>query len=117
MVYDTHQLVYVLLRLGEPDKAIYHFKQSSNESAGADVARAQSVKSRIAKSSDARRLKNWITVLQEAQAAVSDGADCAPQVSARPPRHVPHSSVDREPCTARAASVLTIVFLAVNSAR
>jgi DnaJ family protein C protein 7 len=43
------------------------------------------VKSRIAKSSDARRLKNWITVLQEAQASVSDGADCAPQVSARPP--------------------------------
>ncbi|CAN6246058.1 unnamed protein product [Urochloa humidicola] len=70
------------LRLGEPDKAIYHFKQSSKESMAADVSRAQSVKSRIAKSNDARRLKNWITVLQEAQAAVSDGADCAPQVVA-----------------------------------
>jgi hypothetical protein len=88
-VYDTHQLVYVLLRLGEPDRAIYHFKQSSKESTGADVCRAQSVKNRIAKSSDARSLKNWITVLQEAQAAVSDGADCAPQVRARPERHVP----------------------------
>ncbi|XP_066319571.1 inactive TPR repeat-containing thioredoxin TTL3-like [Miscanthus floridulus] len=82
--YDRahHRLGCLYLRLGEPDKAIYHLKQSSNESAGADVARAQSVKSRIAKSSDARRLKNWITVLQEAQAAVSDGADCAPQVMA-----------------------------------
>nr|AVY91788.1 CC-tetratricopeptide repeat [Saccharum hybrid cultivar SP80-3280]AVY91812.1 CC-tetratricopeptide [Saccharum hybrid cultivar SP80-3280] len=82
--YDRahHRLGGLYLRLGEPDKAIYHLKQSSNESAGADVARAQSVKSRIAKSSDARRLKNWITVLQEAQAAVSDGADCAPQVMA-----------------------------------
>ena len=41
------------------------------------------VKSRIAKSNDVRRLKNWIAVLQEAQdAAVSDGADsdCSPQV-------------------------------------
>lgn len=77
----------MLIRLGEPDKAIYHFKQSSKESTGAaDVSRAQSVKSRIAKSSDARRLKDWITVLQEAQAAVSDGADCAPQVSTLPPR-------------------------------
>jgi hypothetical protein len=82
MVYDIQQLVYVLLRLGEADKAIYHLKQSSNESASADVSRAQSVKSRIAKSNDARRLKNWFTVLQEAQAAASDGADCAPQVSA-----------------------------------
>ncbi|KAG2654124.1 inactive TPR repeat-containing thioredoxin TTL3-like [Panicum virgatum] len=77
-----HRLGGLYLRLGEPDRAIYHFKQSSKESTGADVCRAQSVKSRIAKSSDARRLKDWITVLQEAQAAVSDGADCAPQVLA-----------------------------------
>ncbi|OEL22695.1 TPR repeat-containing thioredoxin TTL4 [Dichanthelium oligosanthes] len=82
--YDRahHRLGGLYLRLGEADKAIYHFKQSSKESTDADVCRAQSVKSRIAKSSDARRLKNWITVLQEAQAAVSDGADCAPQVMA-----------------------------------
>ncbi|AQK74995.1 Tetratricopeptide repeat (TPR)-like superfamily protein [Zea mays] len=82
--YDRahHRLAGLYLRLGEPDKAIYHMKQSSNESAGADVSRAQSVKSRIARSNDARRLKNWITVLQEAQAAVADGADCAPQVMA-----------------------------------
>ncbi|KAF8779847.1 hypothetical protein HU200_002112 [Digitaria exilis] len=77
-----HRLGGLYLRLGEPDKAIYHLKQSSKESTGADVSRAQSVKSRIAKSNDSRRLKNWITVLQEAQAAVSDGADCAPQVMA-----------------------------------
>ncbi|CAN6239386.1 unnamed protein product [Urochloa humidicola] len=82
--YDRahNRLGGLYLRLGEPDKAIYHFKQSSKESTVADVSRAQSVKTRIAKSNDARRLKNWITVLQEAQAAVSDGADCAPQVLA-----------------------------------
>uniref|UniRef100_A0A804NXP9 Inactive TPR repeat-containing thioredoxin TTL3 n=1 Tax=Zea mays TaxID=4577 RepID=A0A804NXP9_MAIZE len=82
--YDRahHRLGGLYLRLGEADKAIYHLKQSSNESASADVSRAQSVKSRIAKSNDARRLKNWFTVLQEAQAAASDGADCAPQVMA-----------------------------------
>lgn len=72
-----------ILRLGEADKAIHHFKQSPKESTGADVSRAQSVKTRIAKCNDARKLRNWITVLQESQAAVSDGADCAPQVSAR----------------------------------
>jgi hypothetical protein len=55
-------------------------KQSPKESTGADVARAQSAKTRIAKCNDARKLRNWITVLQESQGAVSDGADCAPQV-------------------------------------
>ncbi|XP_062217569.1 inactive TPR repeat-containing thioredoxin TTL3-like [Phragmites australis] len=82
--YDRahHRLGGLYLRLGEPDKAIHHFKQSPKESTGADVSRAQSVKSCIAKCNDARTLKNWITVLQESQAAVSDGADCAPQVMA-----------------------------------
>ncbi|KAI4981873.1 hypothetical protein ZWY2020_022365 [Hordeum vulgare] len=37
---------------------------------------------RIAKCTDARKVRDWITVLQESQAAVSDGADCAPQVMA-----------------------------------
>jgi hypothetical protein len=103
----------LLIGLGEPDKAIYHMKQSSNESAGADVSRAQSVKSRIARSNDARRLKNWITVLQEAQAAVADGADCAPQVSARPPRYVPHSSM-HDPCTSRVTNVFLSVHLSAR---
>ncbi|XP_062220964.1 TPR repeat-containing thioredoxin TTL4-like [Phragmites australis] len=82
--YDRahHRLGGLYLRLGEPDKAIHHFKQSPKESTGADVSRAQSVKSRIAKCNDARKLKNWITVLQESQAAVSDGTDCAPQMMA-----------------------------------
>lgn len=79
-----HRLGSLYLRLGEPDKAINFFKQSSSKdhSTSADVARAQSVKSRIAKCNDARKLRDWITVLQESQAAVSDGADCAPQVLA-----------------------------------
>ncbi|BAS80968.1 Os02g0753500, partial [Oryza sativa Japonica Group] len=77
-----HRLGGLYLRLGEPDKAIHHFKQSANDSTGADVSRAQSVKSRVAKCGDARKLRNWITVLQESQAAVADGADCAPQVMA-----------------------------------
>ncbi|KAL6633528.1 hypothetical protein ACP70R_026199 [Stipagrostis hirtigluma subsp. patula] len=82
--YDRahHRLGGLYLRLGEPDKAINHFKQSPKESTAADVSRAQSVKSRITKCNDARKLKNWITVLQESQAAASDGADCAPQVMA-----------------------------------
>ncbi|KAL6912114.1 hypothetical protein ACP4OV_000919 [Aristida adscensionis] len=82
--YDRahHRLGGLYLRLGEPDKSIHHFKQSSKDSTGADVSRAQSVKSRIAKCNDARKLRNWIAVLQESQAAASDGADCAPQVMA-----------------------------------
>ncbi|KAF7085782.1 hypothetical protein CFC21_089173 [Triticum aestivum] len=77
-----HRLGGLYLRLGEPDKAINYLKQSPMDSVNADVSRAQSVKGRIAKCGDARKVRDWITVLQESQAAVSDGADCAPQVMA-----------------------------------
>uniref|UniRef100_A0A453PJ36 Uncharacterized protein n=3 Tax=Aegilops tauschii subsp. strangulata TaxID=200361 RepID=A0A453PJ36_AEGTS len=77
-----HRLGGLHLRLGEPDKAINYLKQSPMDSVSADVSRAQSVKGRIAKCTDARKVRDWITVLQESQAAVSDGADCAPQVMA-----------------------------------
>ncbi|KAK1619907.1 hypothetical protein QYE76_025424 [Lolium multiflorum] len=77
-----HRLGGLYLRLGEPDKAINYMKQSSRDSTSADVSRAQTVKSRIAKCNDARKLKDWITVLRESQAAVADGADSAPQVMA-----------------------------------
>lgn len=69
------------LRLGGPDKAIYHYKQASKEATtAADISRAQSLKTRIAKCNEARKLKDWITVLKISQSAVSDGADSAPQV-------------------------------------
>ncbi|VAI49231.1 unnamed protein product [Triticum turgidum subsp. durum] len=77
-----HRLGGLYLRLGEPDKAINYLKQSPMDSVSADVSRAQSVKGRIAKCGDARKVRDWITVLQESQAAVSDGADCSPQVMA-----------------------------------
>ncbi|KAM0902125.1 hypothetical protein ACQ4PT_019506 [Festuca glaucescens] len=77
-----HRLGGLYLRLGEPDKAMNYMKQSSKDSTSADVSRAQTVKSRIAKCNDARKLKDWITVLRESQAAVADGADSAPQVMA-----------------------------------
>jgi hypothetical protein len=67
-------------RLGDPDKAIHHYKQSAKEATSTDISRAQSVKNRIAKCNEARKLKDWVGVTKEAQSAIIDGADSAPQV-------------------------------------
>jgi hypothetical protein len=66
--------------LGDPDKAIHHYKQSAKEATSTDISRAQSVKNRIAKCNEARKLKDWVGVTKEAQSAIIDGADSAPQV-------------------------------------
>ncbi|KAJ4761552.1 TPR repeat-containing thioredoxin TTL4 [Rhynchospora pubera] len=77
-----HRLANLYLRLGEPDKAINHYKLSLKEASNNDISKAQSVKSRIAKCNEARKLKDWVSVTKEAQSAIVDGADSAPQVFA-----------------------------------
>lgn len=67
-------------RLGDPDKAIHHYKLSAKEATNTDISRAQSVKNRIAKCNEARKLKDWVSVTKEAKSAIVDGADSAPQV-------------------------------------
>ncbi|KAJ8477987.1 hypothetical protein OPV22_021714 [Ensete ventricosum] len=78
-----HRLATLHLRLGEAEKAIHHFKQSRSEASSADMARAQALQSHLSRANEARRLKDYITLLKESQAATSSGADSAPQVFAR----------------------------------
>ncbi|KAJ3695809.1 hypothetical protein LUZ60_001186 [Juncus effusus] len=77
-----HRLASLYLRLGDPDKAVNHYKLSLKEASNSDIPRAQSIKSRIAKCNDARKLKEWAIVMKEANSAITDGADSAPQVYA-----------------------------------
>ncbi|CAL9117198.1 unnamed protein product [Musa textilis] len=78
-----HRLATLHLRLGEAEKAIHHFKQSRNEASSGDMARAQALQFHLSRSNEARRLKNYITLLKESQDAASSGADSAPQVFSR----------------------------------
>ncbi|WOL13924.1 inactive TPR repeat-containing thioredoxin TTL3 [Canna indica] len=77
-----HRLATLYLRLGEAEKAIHHYKQSRNEAAPNDMSRAKALLAHISKSNEARRLKDYITLLKESQSAASSGADSSPQVFA-----------------------------------
>ncbi|KAK1280009.1 Inactive TPR repeat-containing thioredoxin TTL3 [Acorus gramineus] len=77
-----HRLATLYLRLGEAEKAIKHFKMAGDESDPNDVMRAQAVQSHINRCREARRLREWHTVLKEAESAISAGSDSAPQVLA-----------------------------------
>ncbi|XP_020254377.1 inactive TPR repeat-containing thioredoxin TTL3-like, partial [Asparagus officinalis] len=68
------------LRLGEAERALHHYKLSRNEASSADISRAQALQTHLSKCSEARRLKDWHSVVKETQLAVSSGADSSPQV-------------------------------------
>ncbi|XP_038975666.1 inactive TPR repeat-containing thioredoxin TTL3-like [Phoenix dactylifera] len=77
-----HRLGTLYLRLGEAEKAIHHYKLSRKETSSNDFSQVHALQTHLAKCNEARKQKDWLTVLKESQAAVSAGADSAPQVFA-----------------------------------
>ncbi|PKA48883.1 Inactive TPR repeat-containing thioredoxin TTL3 [Apostasia shenzhenica] len=79
----AHQrLATLYLRLGEPEKAVNHYKLAKNEASRDDISRANTVQALISKCSEARKKKDWNSVIKESQFAIDTGADSAPQLYA-----------------------------------
>lgn len=79
--HRAHQrLGNLYLRLGEAEKSIYHFKHAGPESDPEDMAKAHSLQAHLSKCTEARRLRDWNTLVKEAGYTISAGADSAPQI-------------------------------------
>lgn len=77
-----HRLATLYLRLGEAEKAMYHYKQSGPEADPDDLAKAKAVQAHLSKCTEARRLRDWNTLIKETGFAITSGADSAPQIFA-----------------------------------
>lgn len=75
-----HRLATLYLRLGEPDKAAYHYKHAGQEADQYDLAKVKSLQTHLNKCTEARRLRDWNTLIKETEYAISAGADSAPQI-------------------------------------
>lgn len=67
--------------MGDGEKAMSHYKQSGPMVDAKEVSQAQALKKHISRINEARRLRDWETVEEESQKAISSGADSAPQVN------------------------------------
>ncbi|XP_068641181.1 TPR repeat-containing thioredoxin TTL1-like [Aristolochia californica] len=77
-----HRLATLYLRLGDAEKAINQYRESGNEATRKELAQAQALQIHLARCNEARKLKDWHTMLKEAGCAISFGADSAPLVYA-----------------------------------
>ncbi|KAK8966056.1 TPR repeat-containing thioredoxin TTL1 [Platanthera guangdongensis] len=77
-----HRLATLYLRLGEPERAANHYKLAKNEASSDEISKAKAVQVFIGKCSEARKLRDWNSVLKESQSTISAGADSAPQIFA-----------------------------------
>ncbi|XWS41549.1 hypothetical protein CRYUN_Cryun17cG0091400 [Craigia yunnanensis] len=77
-----HRLANLYLRLGEVEKAIYHYKHAGLEADRDDIAKAKTLQAHLNKCTEAKRLRDWITLIKETDSTINAGADSAPQIYA-----------------------------------
>ncbi|KAL4291652.1 hypothetical protein GQ457_14G003040 [Hibiscus cannabinus] len=77
-----HRLANLYLRLGDAEKAIYHYKHAGHEADEDDIAKAGAVQTHLNKCSEAKRRRDWNSLLKETDSAINGGADSAPQIFA-----------------------------------
>jgi len=80
-MFDIYHVSCLHYRLGETDKALFHYKQAAHEADPDEVARVRILQARLSKCTEARRLGDWNTLINETSKAISCGADSAPMVS------------------------------------
>ncbi|XP_021274467.1 inactive TPR repeat-containing thioredoxin TTL3 [Herrania umbratica] len=77
-----HRLANLYLRLGEVEKAIYHYKHAGLEADRDDIAKAKTLQAHLNKCTEAKRLRDWNTLLKETDSTINAVADSAPQIYA-----------------------------------
>ena len=75
-----NRLATIYLRLGEAERATYHFKQSGPEADPESMQRAKQVQMHLNRCTEAKRQRDWNTLLRETDLAIDAGADSAPLI-------------------------------------
>ncbi|KAK4483620.1 hypothetical protein RD792_010820 [Penstemon davidsonii] len=77
-----NRLATLYVRLGEAEKAAYHFKQSGPEADPDAMNKGKKVQIHLNKCTEAKRQRDWNTIFKETCLSISAGADSAPLIFA-----------------------------------
>ncbi|KAK4356661.1 hypothetical protein RND71_025632 [Anisodus tanguticus] len=77
-----NRLATLSVRLGDTEKAMYHYKQAGSEGDPDVVTKTKNIRIHLNKCTEAKRQRDWNTLLKESAFAISSGADSAPQIFA-----------------------------------
>ncbi|XP_057971180.1 inactive TPR repeat-containing thioredoxin TTL3-like [Malania oleifera] len=81
--HRAHQRLGTLyLRLGEAEKAIYHYKHAGPEADPDGIGKAQKLQAHLNRCTDAKKQRDWNSLIRESSHALTAGADSAPQIFA-----------------------------------
>ncbi|GAA0170359.1 scaffold/adaptor protein [Lithospermum erythrorhizon] len=76
------RLATLYLRIGEAEKVMYHYKQAGGEADPDVLQKAKNLQGYLNKCTDAKRQRDWNSLIKECNLAISTAADSAPLVFA-----------------------------------
>ncbi|KAI3462057.1 hypothetical protein Pfo_018720 [Paulownia fortunei] len=77
-----NRLATLYVRLGEPEKAVYHFKQAGSDADPDAMNKAKKVQLHLNKCTETKRQRDWNNLLKETGFSIAAGADSAPLIFA-----------------------------------
>lgn len=77
-----NRLATLCVRLGDTEKAMYHYKLAASETDPDVVTKSKNIQIHLNKCTEAKRQRDWNTLLKESALAISAGADSASQIFA-----------------------------------
>ncbi|PIN18941.1 Kinesin light chain [Handroanthus impetiginosus] len=77
-----NRLATLYVRLGEAEKAVYHFKQAGSDADPDAMNKAKNVQIHLNKCTEAKRVRDWNALLKETDLSIAAGADSAPLIFA-----------------------------------
>ncbi|KAK6150263.1 hypothetical protein DH2020_015195 [Rehmannia glutinosa] len=75
-----NRLATIYVRLGEAERAVYHFKQAGSEADPDFMNKAKKVQFHLNKCTEAKRQRDWNSLLKETGFSIAAGADSAPLI-------------------------------------
>ncbi|VFQ80081.1 unnamed protein product [Cuscuta campestris] len=77
-----NRLATLYLRLGEAETAMYHYKRAGQEGDPDVMTKARNLQLHLSKCTEAKKQRDWNSLVKESGLAISAGADSAPQIFA-----------------------------------
>nr|GMC57170.1 inactive TPR repeat-containing thioredoxin TTL3-like [Ipomoea batatas] len=77
-----NRLAALYVRLGQAETALHHYKQAGHEADPDVMSNAKNLQLHLSKCTEAKKQRDWNTLLKESSLAISAGADSAPQIFA-----------------------------------
>ncbi|XP_031109169.1 inactive TPR repeat-containing thioredoxin TTL3-like [Ipomoea triloba] len=77
-----NRLATLYVRLGQAETALHHYKQAGHEADPDVMSNAKNLQLHLSKCTEAKKQRDWNTLLKESSLAISAEADSAPQIFA-----------------------------------